>query len=440
MAHKVISKRPGDVTLVLPSVNCTPVDPSEFLHLSKIQEEKANRFEVSSKIMMANSSVFKALLDGQFQEAETLEKNGSVEIPLDDDPIIMKIFVSILHGRWGFVPQKIDLSTLAGIAILFDKYQLRIHTNRNFDHIIPKWTKDLSSSMETFCHTDGLSDKNAPIIFQWICIAWVFELEKEFNQYTNILLIYCTPGSIQRMLRKYRAGEDIHLPRCLPTPCHVFEKARQATIEEELIYTITVILDLHRSGRIFRTSVHDKQSCDIEASEQFLKSGLYPLPEAPYSEWSLQTIRRKIESLNIVVCPRDKLKGPGDYDTSWDGEYKFKEFIRGQWRNFKDAPGLRLADLKKLSQPQEPADYCGIRGWLNQVDATNPWTLLSSFNELRAAISSMNHSQLSGNSMIDRPKEPLVNAFEMRTQLRSWFYHSLKISYFLAMAVFKDAE
>jgi len=59
-----------------------------------------------------------------FKEGHDLAK-GTAEVPLpDDDPTAFQILLDIIHHRYRRVPKKLDLDTVAEIAILVDKYQV----------------------------------------------------------------------------------------------------------------------------------------------------------------------------------------------------------------------------------------------------------------------------------------------------------------------------
>lgn len=80
-----------------------------------IAGQKFIRMQVSSAILMNASTVFKVILSDPI-------KRG-VEIIFDeDDPVILKIMLDILHDRLAEVPMQVQLEMLVRFAILADKY------------------------------------------------------------------------------------------------------------------------------------------------------------------------------------------------------------------------------------------------------------------------------------------------------------------------------
>ena len=160
--------------------------------------KKEIRFLVSSKHMILVSPVFSAMLQhSNFKEGVELSK-GPTEVPLpDDEPTSWKIILDVIHHNTRSVPQKINLQTMTNIAVLVDKYQLGdllwLHAGI--------WVNDLKNTLPNLLTADWIS---------WLCISWVFKLEKEFKHLTHIAL---------------RLGHgDIRNDRNLPIPDHVLSK------------------------------------------------------------------------------------------------------------------------------------------------------------------------------------------------------------------------
>jgi len=124
---------------------------------------------VSSRHLSLASPVFKAMLQHSFKEGETLLQAGKVEVPLpDDDPIAFGILMRILHAQNHLVPKAVDVSLLAKLAILVDKYGLHNAAGVWADAWVAKLSQSIPQTL----------DKNLVL---WICIAWVFRQSEVFE-------------------------------------------------------------------------------------------------------------------------------------------------------------------------------------------------------------------------------------------------------------------
>ncbi|KAJ8071765.1 hypothetical protein OCU04_002081 [Sclerotinia nivalis] len=310
MANKVIIQQDGDLTLVLPPVS----DTSTIPYLCQVEKGKMNHIVVSSKEMMEASPVFNAMLDGRFQEGETLKRTGRVEVPLDDDnPAAMNMLLNLIHSDclkdYSSIPLTIDLPTFTELTIVFDKYQIRL--NGAFQFIAREWRSRL-------LHTDTLSDgdnflnENAFIVFQWICIAWVFKMDDVFSKYTKFLVKYGTPDSIQKTLEEF---EEMNV--FLPIPDSVYIKIEEARQQEiGLCFDNVIKMMIQHDGEAPKRChcvEEDKEYCVAKGRSSLFRSaqrnGLWPLPKAPYQERDVHTIRKKCEELQILTCqhPVDRI-------------------------------------------------------------------------------------------------------------------------------------
>jgi hypothetical protein len=155
---------------------------------------------VSSKHMMFVSAVFKAMLQhGNFSEGAALRFNGKAEVPLpEDDPDALKILVDVIHSRHKHVPKKVDLDLLTHVAILVDKYRLHEAVGLYSDI----WIKGLLPTVPK-------SIQGGDAVLQWLCIAWVFELEEEFAKMSRVLMAEGC-DSAENILR--RSKWDLPIP------------------------------------------------------------------------------------------------------------------------------------------------------------------------------------------------------------------------------------
>src|ERR1700761_6167458 len=80
-------------------------------------------FIASSKALKLASRVFMGLLSPKFREgAALLQESSPLEISLpDDDPAGLRILLEVIHHQTP--PERLELSMLAAVALLVDKYQ-----------------------------------------------------------------------------------------------------------------------------------------------------------------------------------------------------------------------------------------------------------------------------------------------------------------------------
>ncbi|TGO20773.1 hypothetical protein BPAE_0267g00130 [Botrytis paeoniae] len=274
---------------------------------------------VSSKHMSLASPVFKAMLQGGFQEAITLKETGKLEVPLpDDDPAAMKILINIIHGRMKSIPLKIDLELFTQLAILADKYHCA--------EVIRPYPEIWKSKLQDWC--DICED-----IACWICIAWQFELNDEFLRATKWIQEKGTCDLVTTMgTMKFN----------LPIPKRVTDQIEMCRLEgiREVVQSLEVLITMYQKpgNRCTATKIpeieysdptqiypyqhfpaqsrsntkqisflnYDKvasyrRGCDSMLLGSLIKSaienGLFPLPASPYTSWSVKSLRDKMELL-----------------------------------------------------------------------------------------------------------------------------------------------
>ncbi|TGO50523.1 hypothetical protein BOTNAR_0389g00010 [Botryotinia narcissicola] len=248
---------------------------------------------VSLKQMCLASPVFKAMLQGEFKESVTLKTMGKLEVPLpDDNPTAMKILINIIHGRMSMVPLKVALELFCQIAIVVDKYQCR----EVVQLLPPVWKNELS---HTFSHGQWVD------IAHWVCIAWQFELEDEFLKATQII-------------RERSSWTMENLIGCikydLPIPNYVDGMRKVCKIVQDTITkyqsssyscsatNIPWIIDTSDEHHGIANDIPSyRNDCDSMVLGSLIKSavsnGLYPLPEQPYTLWSLNPLTAKVKLL-----------------------------------------------------------------------------------------------------------------------------------------------
>ncbi|OCK99817.1 uncharacterized protein K441DRAFT_626854 [Cenococcum geophilum 1.58] len=130
--------------------------------------------QVSSSHLRLASPYFKRMFRSGWLEGEALRIQRRVEIRLQngEDPDALLIILNIIHGHTRRVPQVVDLTMLAKIAVLVDFYEcyeaVEIFSNMWIDSL-----KDLPQSIGTK-------------LTQWIWVTWVFNKPQQFKAATRI--------------------------------------------------------------------------------------------------------------------------------------------------------------------------------------------------------------------------------------------------------------
>ncbi|KAK1977610.1 hypothetical protein LZ30DRAFT_773352 [Colletotrichum cereale] len=142
--------------------------------LANYEQVANDELRVSSKVLMLNSPVFKAMLGGKFKEATGLAKNTgftepySVDLP-DDDVEAMTILCQILHNVYVIArPKPIGLSKLAFIS---DKYEC----TQALKYCGMVWVRDWLQDFE----------ENVPPIIDFchlLVFSYVVDLPLEFSE------------------------------------------------------------------------------------------------------------------------------------------------------------------------------------------------------------------------------------------------------------------
>lgn len=141
----------GDLILIL---SRNGLDDAEVDHKNPPNDE----MRVSSKVLMLNSPVFKAMLSGNFKEGIELAANSghsdpySLEFP-DDDVEAMTILCQILHNV--YVPERPKPLGLSKLAFVSDKYGCTKALKYCGTVWIRDWLQEFDENvppMSDFCH------------------------------------------------------------------------------------------------------------------------------------------------------------------------------------------------------------------------------------------------------------------------------------------------
>ncbi|OHW95942.1 hypothetical protein CSPAE12_05518 [Colletotrichum incanum] len=180
----------GDLTLQLSSMGLDDAEVAEGGESGEDVDEKLAIYEqvandklrVSSKVLMLNSPVFKAMLGGKFREATELAKNTgfsdpySIDLP-DDDVEAMTTLCQILHNVYvDERPKPIGLSRLGFIS---DKYECTQALKYCGMVWIRDWLQDFDENvppMVDFCHL--------------LVFSYVVDLPLEFSEISWRIFLY----------------------------------------------------------------------------------------------------------------------------------------------------------------------------------------------------------------------------------------------------------
>ncbi|KAK2030587.1 hypothetical protein LX32DRAFT_692319 [Colletotrichum zoysiae] len=125
--------------------------------LANYEKVANDELQVSSKVLILASPVFKAMLDGNFMEATELARNTgftnpySIDLP-DDDVEAMITLCQILHF---YVVKRPELSGLSKLAFISDKYECTQALNYCGRVWISDWLQEYDRNvppMVDFCH------------------------------------------------------------------------------------------------------------------------------------------------------------------------------------------------------------------------------------------------------------------------------------------------
>lgn len=163
---------------------------------------KPVRLRASSKILGLASPVWNAMLYGGFQE------QSATEIPLPDDNAgLLLVVLRIAHLKFNQVPYYLDSSTLQGLAVLCDKYDM-VGLLRPFLH---NWAR-LSLEYE---HTHGWTLRTILALDgaeNWLTIAWTFGLTEPFKAaLENLVLNARIDESCQRPSTRTASQEQQYI-------------------------------------------------------------------------------------------------------------------------------------------------------------------------------------------------------------------------------------
>ncbi|GIK06683.1 hypothetical protein Aspvir_002333 [Aspergillus viridinutans] len=224
---------------------------------------------VSSRHLSLASPVFNRMFNGNWFEGHEIRSEGIAVVIMDIwDVDTTLIIMNIMHGYAPKAPRKVDLETLAKIAMIVDYYQCPGVVEVFADIWIDQLKSDMPKSF------------GKPVL-QWICIAWVFRKQTEFSAATRVALVE-SPSVVQTY--------------GLPIPNRLIEtinESRQQSIREALAAIDRVIDDL--SSSTHRCSF-ECSSILLGALMKFLRLSnlIFPDPMPPYENLSVGSLTRSM--------------------------------------------------------------------------------------------------------------------------------------------------
>ncbi|KAF5981919.1 hypothetical protein FCOIX_4058 [Fusarium coicis] len=162
-----------DVTASIESLN-------DLKNLKPSNEDGQNvelRYRVSSAHLMLASPVFKAMLDGPFQESSR-KRDGRFEVKTSECSAEALVVLSdIIHGHHRDVPKTMEFSLLTEMAILVDYYQC----HEIVEMFAENWTALVPQE-------DEMEESDYQTNISRLFISWVFGKIELFNTVVYSLL------------------------------------------------------------------------------------------------------------------------------------------------------------------------------------------------------------------------------------------------------------
>ncbi|OCK89655.1 uncharacterized protein K441DRAFT_734709 [Cenococcum geophilum 1.58] len=280
------------------------------------------RMLVSSKHLVLASSVFGAMLQGRFNEGQTLRSAGYLELPLpDDDPVAFSILLDVIHGHTRKVPHKYQLQEV--VEVFSDG-----------------WVQALSREVPASLTAD---------LIHWLCIFWVFGQSDKFKLMTRIM---------ERESGGTIWTEDLPIP---PAVLDAIENKRQGVIASAISMLTDLITNYQNSTPRCPRSGDNAFKCDAMVLGALIKSsisiGLWPPPAPPFTGISFCALSGQIHQMKVpTLCDTiGQTEGwygsRGDYPYYDRGELPahigIKESIEASFRSLEDQLcGLDISTFK----------------------------------------------------------------------------------------------
>ncbi|CAG8958553.1 hypothetical protein HYFRA_00009869 [Hymenoscyphus fraxineus] len=308
---------------------------------------------VSSKHLSLASPVFKAMLQVGFQEGQELSTKGTVTIPLPEDcDRAFTILMMLVHAKYKHIPDRLILPTLTNLAVQVDKYQVHDCVG---PLIIEGWVNKLEDDHASLTEPDQSQPHNLANYFdpkmcrafERIAIAWVFRISHLLMMSTRFAILHLKHPISTTSNNPCRFKEFLDK---LPIPQQVFDKINSR--REQHLNTLSEAL------REARDHLEDPKNECCQVPIDFIRhncrmnklqhfnvileaQGLNPLPEPPYPELSVKTMKMRLEPIFI-----DAFCGTGDHEAYFkDGKGRSGYFESIACRLYYEEPGLDFQDI-----------------------------------------------------------------------------------------------
>ncbi|KAK2024072.1 hypothetical protein LX32DRAFT_599429 [Colletotrichum zoysiae] len=191
------------------------------LRIGQKDAEEPYQLVVCSRTVARSSAVFRAMLFGGFAESKSEgESSWVVDLP-DDEHHLMFLLLTIIHGNFTFLPEKLNPEELYQLLIVADKYDM-VHTLRPM----------LATWYQPHLETAAIAGNET---FLWV--AWVLGDKKTFENLALRLVLYSKVDEGGQLLDSNRNHFSKHRPL---GPLGILE--RIAHTREDIIRKIFLLL------------------------------------------------------------------------------------------------------------------------------------------------------------------------------------------------------
>lgn len=150
--------------------------------------EPTVEYQVSSKHLIMASGKFRRELTGTWAECGKGD-DGLHHLTAENwDPEVFTIMLNILHLQNRKVPRSISLEELAKLAVLVDYYMCW--------EAVEMWTNIWIAEVKLQEPAPASYSRN---LILWMLVAWVFDLDEEFEKTTEVTLRQCQTPRIDDM-------------------------------------------------------------------------------------------------------------------------------------------------------------------------------------------------------------------------------------------------
>ncbi|WQF77009.1 Putative SKP1/BTB/POZ domain superfamily protein [Colletotrichum destructivum] len=257
------------VTMPVPLKFCTSTDGESPNHKTPLQDdvvlEPEVSFLVSSRHLSLASDYFKTQLSSRWRKATTIRLDGRCQFDASDwDVDALLLLLRIIHGRTKEIPRRVDLETLAKVAVLIDYY--KCHDAIAF--FSDMWVEALKPQLPSECNRE---------LVLWLSISIILQQDTVFQAVTKTA-VQKSKGPIPTL--------ELPIP---PRLVEAIDWRRQDGIN-----SISKVL-----ANLLSSLCRGSAGCSFECSAFLLGSLtknmrdhqlLYPTPQEPYLGYELAAV------------------------------------------------------------------------------------------------------------------------------------------------------